>query len=258
MENVDFLRKYQQLQYKIMFDEISVLEGAVLGISHLDQAAFWNFALACRNISAEELREIERKMESVGRKPVVYVENSRAFSETAKLLKSRQYQKIYEDSWMFWGDHDISSGRFFQVKKIGNPDELAVYLKTFDSCFRNDDPQNPYGELGDYLKVAEKSWHEHHGTNRLEYFVAYKNDKPVAVATLTNFDGLGYISNVGSLKEVRGEGFGKLATLYCVAASKNRGNSLHFLATEENTYPNEFYKRIGFETRFSAIAYIKE
>jgi len=81
--------------------------------------------------------------------------------------------------------------------------------------------------------------------------------EPCAVATLTNFDGLGYISNVGSLKKVRGKGFGKIATLYCVAKSIKNNNQEHCLATEEGAYPNEFYKRIGFVTRFTACGYTK-
>ena len=156
------------------------------------------------------------------------------------------------------GGGKISSKRFFQVKKVKSEEDLKIYLETFNNCYKNDDPQNPYGELGDYLKVAEKVWYENHSLDRIEYFIAYKGAKPVAVATLTNFEDLGYISNVGSLKEVRGERFGKLVTLYCINVSKSRGNELHFLATEEHTYPNEFYKRIGFETRFTGIAYAKK
>jgi len=76
--------------------------------------------------------------------------------------------------------------------------------------------------------------------------------------TLTNHDGIGYISNVGSLRKVRGEGFGKIASLYPVSQSIKNGNLEHCLATEEGTYPNEFYKRIGFETRFTAVCYVKQ
>ncbi len=84
-----------------------------------------------------------------------------------------------------------------------------------------------------------------------------KEDSPVAVSTLNNYEGIGYISNVGSIKEVRGEGFGKLSTLYCVHKSQKNGNKVHCLATEEDTYPNEFYKRIGFQTKFTAVGYKK-
>lgn len=241
-----------------MFDRLIDLDGLILGISDLDKTEVWNFALVCRNINEAEIFEIERKIESLNRKPVIYVENSEDFLGTTELLKGKNYEKIYEDSFMFWKGGNISKKRFSQVKKVSNVDDLEIYLETFNNCFQNNDPQNPYGELGDYLKVAQKVWHDHYNSGRLEYFIAYKEDEPVAVSTLTNFEGLGYISNVGSLKEVRGEGFGKLATLYCVEMSKNRGNSSHFLATEENTYPNEFYKRIGFETRFTGIAYSKK
>lgn len=124
-------------------------------------------------------------------------------------------------------------------------------------CFQKDDPQNPYGTLGDYLTVAEKVWHRHHATDRIEYFTAFDGNEPVAVSTLTNFKQIGYISNVGSLRKVRGQGFGKLATLYCVDVSKKRDNHYHCLATEEGTYPHEFYQRIGFEKKFSAVCYKK-
>ncbi len=257
MKNIDFLKKYQKLQHKIMFDELIELNGSRLGTSNLDKTAFWNFSLADRNINEKELLEIEEKMELFDRVPVVYLENSGEFLETVQLLKSKNYKKIYEDSWMFWNENEISDERFFQIKKVENSDDLKIYLKTLDDCFGNDDPQNPYGELGDYLKVAEKVWFEFHDSDRLEYFIAYKNDEAVAVAALSNFEGIGYISNVGSLKKVRGEGFGRLVTLYCVEISKKRGNNLHFLATEENTYPNEFYKQIGFKTKFTGIAYAK-
>ncbi|MBP9700192.1 hypothetical protein KBD71_02825, partial [Candidatus Woesebacteria bacterium] len=69
--------------------------------------------------------------------------------------------------------------------------------------------------------------------------------------------GHGYISNVGSLRSVRGEGFGKLVTLYAVDQSIKNRNSFHYLGTEEGHYPNVFYTRIGFETKFKAVGWSK-
>ena len=106
--------------------------------------------------------------------------------------------------------------------------------------------------------MAEKVWRRHQTTNRIEYFTIFSEDKPVGVSTLTNFKQIGYISNVGSLRKVRGQGFGKLATLYCVDLSKKRGNKYHCLATEDGTYPHEFYQHIGFVKNFSAACYLKK
>ena len=73
----------------------------------------------------------------------------------------------------------------------------------------------------------------------------------------TNYQGIGYISNVGSLKDVRGQGYGKNVTLYAVEQSEVHGNTINCLATEEGAYPNEFYKRLGYKTRFTAIYFTK-
>jgi len=49
-----------------------------------------------------------------------------------------------------------------------------------------------------------------------------------------------------------------VATLHCVKQSIEKGHNYHFLATEEGHYPHEFYQRIGFKTKFTAIDYAKE
>lgn len=153
---------------------------------------------------------------------------------------------------MFHSGNDIDTQSFDWVKKVMTPEDLEVFLHSFDMCYRKDDPINPYGELGEYLTAARQAWQKHHATNRLEYFMVFDDNQPVAVSSLTNFQGVGYISNVGSLMSVRGRGFGKLVTMYCVQQSTQRGNKDHCLATEEATNPNEFYKAVGFKTRFSA------
>lgn len=158
---------------------------------------------------------------------------------------------------MFYLKKKVDQSRFNVVRKVTNREALKIFLKTFDSCYQKDDPQNPYGELGDYLKAAKKIWHKYHKTKKIEYFLIFDGREPVAVSTFTNYNGTGYISNVGSLRKVRGRGYGKLATLYCVYQSMLNGNKRHCLATEEETYPNEFYKRIGFETIFTASGYSK-
>lgn len=257
MTNFEFLQKYQQLQYSVMYDEITDFGFAQVGYCKDNGSSFWNLALIDKLLSEKELIEIEEYLISLKRKPAVYFEDREELKRLVAFLQSNNYQWDYADSWMFYTGNTIDASRFHQVKKVEIEKELEVFLKTFDDCYQENDPQNPYGKLGDYLEVAKNSWLKHHSTGRLEYFIAYKNDQPVAVGSLNNYARIGYISNVGSLPEVRGEGFGKLITLYEVEQSKKNGNTEHVLATEEGQYPNEFYKRIGFQTRFVATGYIK-
>src|SRR3989344_901218 len=253
MSNYELLRKYYQLQQSIMFDRLIDLKFALMGYSLIDKSVYWNNALVNRVLTERELKEIEGNFRKLKRETIIYFERSVSNEKLQKILFRRGYRQAYEDSWQFWGGVTVDETHFKSIRKVKTKEDLGVFLKTFDACYQKDDPQNVYGELGDYLKAAEKSWHNHLASDLLEYFVVFKEKEPVAVSTLSSYDGLGYISNVGSLLSVRGKGYGKAATLYCVKTSLRRGNTVHCLATEAGSYPNAFYQRIGFYTGFSAI-----
>ncbi|MBI3632289.1 MAG: GNAT family N-acetyltransferase [Candidatus Vogelbacteria bacterium] len=257
MTNFEFLQKYMQLQNGIMFDHLFDLGFAVIGDCKKDSSPFWNFGLVNEILSLEQLLEIEKKLFALNRKPAVYFERRVGLEPFARFLGGNGYEKSNEDSWMFYDSRPVDEKYFDSVKRVSNNGGLQVFLKTFESCYQKNDPQNPYGELGDYLKVAKDVWRKNHNLRPLEYLVVYKGNEPVAVSALTSFEGIGYISNVGSLRKVRGDGYGKAATMFCLSESIKRGNTEHCLATEEGNYPNEFYKRIGFKTRFSAPLYTK-
>ena len=258
MNSFQFLEDYKQLQYKIMFDKIINLPFGSVSYCAGEDSAFWNQALVNQLLTQDQLFLIEKTLKRLNRQPAVYFENKDSLKPLVEFLIKNHYKRYFEDCWLFHPGGEINSDRFGQVKKVTTEKELGIFIKTFDACFQKDDPQNPYGELGDYLKVAEKVWHRHKASNRIEYFTVYSGDEPVGVSTLANFKQIGYISNVGSLRKVRGQGFGKLATLYCVDVSQKRGNQYHCLATEEGTYPHEFYQRIGFVKKFSAACYTKD
>lgn len=252
-----FLKQYQLLQSDIMFDNIFDLGFAIIGYSETDKSTFWNLALLGQSINKDQIDSVEAKFFSLDRKPTFYIPNIPELKSFVSRLEDVGYKKEYEDCFQVWQNGYIDKSYFSSVKKVLSSSDLEIFLDVFNASYQKDDPKNPYGELGDYLKVARRVWQKHHETNRLEYFIAYKNNTPVAVSTLTNHKGFGYISNVGSILSVRGEGFGKAATLYCVDQSIKNSNSIHYLATEEGHYPNDFYKRIGFEAKFSAVGYTK-
>lgn len=257
MNNYEFLLKYTRLQTDIMYNQVTDLGFAINTYSETDTSPYWNLTLTKEGLSKEQLSEIENKMVSFGRIPAVYFENTVAMEPVKILLADQGYRFKFEDSWMFHPNkekHEIKHN----VKKVTTEKDLGVFLQVFDKCYQLDDPQNPYGTLGEYLKVAEAVWYKFKNSNRLKYFFAYKGDEPVAVSTLTNYQGIGYISNVGSLRKVRGEGFGKAVTLFALNQSKNNGNTTDCLATEEGFYPNKFYKCLGYRTRFTAVCYTKD
>jgi len=257
MNNFEFLVNFQNILRDTMSNKLIDLDFASITFSAKDDEPFFNYAQINNLITESELKKIEKAMQNLNRKPTIYFEHRKSLDNLIQFLIKHKYEKSWEDSWMFYLGNKIDTSRFNAVKKVTNNKKLEEFIKTLDACYQKNDPQNPYGKLGAYLELVRDVWYKHNQFNKLEYFIVYKNDKPVAVSTLTNYKKLGYISNVGSLKEVRGQGFGKIASLYCVKKSIENGNIEHALGTEEDHHPNEFYKRLGFKTRFTAIGYVK-
>lgn len=259
MSNFKILTAYQHLQSGVMFDELIDLGFVVINYCKEDKTLFWNTAFTDKNLNKEQLQIIELKFKSLERRPAIYFEDRQDLRLLGKFLEGNNFRQSFAENWMFHNGENIDISRFSQVKKVVTHQDLNVFLKTFNDCYKADDPQNPYGPISSgYMRSTEEVWSKHNRTDRLEYFIGYDEDKPVAVAALNNYQDYGYISNVGSLQNVRGKGFGKLITLFCVQASKNRGHNYHFLITEESSYPNEFYKKIEFKVKFKGVCYSKK
>jgi ribosomal protein S18 acetylase RimI-like enzyme len=240
-----------------MESQIKELSYARIITNPKNDTFYWNYALTETDLTREEISEIEGLMKALGRNPAIYFEDGKGVSELKKRLTDSGYIKAFEDSWMFYEGEEPEKQDSSKIKKVESEKDLKLWLKTIDDCYQLNDAQNPYGLLGVYVSLAEETWKKYHESGVVEYFMAYKGEKPVAVVTLTNLNGFGYISNLGSLKEVRGEGFAKKIMLYCIEQSKAHKNAEHFLATEEGTYPNKFYERIGFRTRFRSVCFSK-
>lgn len=248
MLHTDFLKKYYSLQRGVMNDQIISLPFGDIVLNNQDKSAFWNHLFISQIINQQNLLQTETVFVQHQRTPAVYFEKSPELDANTNLLITNKYKEINQDSWMFY--HGPPPPQFANTKKVETKDDLKIFLEVFDQCYQKNDPQNVYGELGEYLTVAQKVWLTQHASNHLEYFIVHDDTTPVAVSSLTNYQGLSYISNVGSLRSVRGRGFGKIATLKCVDQSIKNGNTQTCLATEEGTYPNEFYQRLGFKTEF--------
>jgi len=252
----DILPKYIELQRDIMFDHLIDIPSGTLVISECDESPVWNQALIKQDLSLDEIPMIEKEFEKYNRNPAIYFQRTGTCDTLIRGLTDRGYSKSFEDCWNFYPLKEIDSSRFHQVRKVETTEDLELFLETFDKCYQDNDPQNPYGSLGNYINIARTSW-EKHNSDKLDYFIAFEGNKAVAVSSLTYTDSIGYISNVGSLVEVRGNGYGKLITLFAIDQARKHGPQEVFLLTEEGCYPNEFYKRIGFVNKFKAVCYAK-
>jgi N-acetylglutamate synthase-like GNAT family acetyltransferase len=263
IKNNDIIKTFLDMQRDTMFSRQIPLDFARLIYSESEPSPFWNYAFTDKILSDAEISIIEEKLISVQRKPMVYFEVKENIEPLRAHLAEKGYIFFSEDSWMFFDPSakidTKNNARFDCIRRVENENDLTTWLATADRCYVADDAQNPYGPLGkDYLILAESAWKENHANDAFDYFLAYKDKEPVAVGTLTYQNDMGYISNIASLPSIRGQGYGKTVTLYCVHRSQMFDAREIFLATEEGTYPNAFYKKIGFKTRFTGTGYVKK
>ena len=105
------------------------------------------------------------------------------------------------------------------------------------------------GGMGDHDAaeiVAAKSVNER--ASRVDYFAAHVDNSAASYCELYSRDGVGQIEAVLTLPEHRGRGLASAVVLHVANASREIGNELTFLLAEENDWPKELYRKLGFDT----------
>jgi ribosomal protein S18 acetylase RimI-like enzyme len=82
---------------------------------------------------------------------------------------------------------------------------------------------------------------------RFTHYLARHRGEPAAVARRATFDGLSYLSSIGTMGWARGRGLGRLVTASALLDAVNDGSDwIHLGVFEDNAPAIELYKRLGF------------
>jgi len=92
---------------------------------------------------------------------------------------------------------------------------------------------------------------------RLRAWIIWLADEPVAVARLSQGDGVAAIQGVGVVPGRRGQGFGTLVTTVATRAGLALGNRIVWLSVREDNEPAvRVYSGLGFERAFAWSRYL--
>jgi ribosomal protein S18 acetylase RimI-like enzyme len=82
---------------------------------------------------------------------------------------------------------------------------------------------------------------------RFTHYVVRADDEPVAVARRATFDGLTYLSSIGTIPSQRGRGFGRLVTATATADGFDEGSELaHLGVFADNGSAISMYQHLGY------------
>jgi GNAT superfamily N-acetyltransferase len=261
MNPYTFLKDIFYLLHHTAFDRVETSPYGLLGFCEKEPSEYWNHFLVEKPLSDSEIKEVEALLITLKRQPAFYFQNTPQTEQFAAYLEHLSYKKAFEDVWMFYEDPITFSESLFEknIRVVKNEKDLDVFCSVMDQSYRENDPQNPYGELHQYLDVTRDAWLKKRASGLLIYYVVYNNDQePCGVGSVGFYKNIGYISNVGTLQAVRGQGFGKLAIFFALFLTQKQGCTYHCLATEVGGFPNQLYERLGFKTRFRASVFFKE
>ena len=83
---------------------------------------------------------------------------------------------------------------------------------------------------------------------RLTHYVVRRDDAPVAVARRATFDGISYLSSIGTVDSERGRGLGRFVTASAmVDAAAADSEWIHLGVFSDNIPARRLYERLGFE-----------
>ena len=83
---------------------------------------------------------------------------------------------------------------------------------------------------------------------RFMHYLIRREGEPVAVARRATFEGLSYLSSIGTVDEARGLGFGRLVTANAFADAIDAGSEwVHLGVFADNPPAIALYERLGFE-----------
>jgi GNAT superfamily N-acetyltransferase len=259
------LDKFFDLNQGIYFDRVQDLNYAKVYTSDNISNEYNNHAeLISLEVDKERrLNRIEQVLLKAGRKPAIYITPLTRPEKIDTILKDSNYNISFNDAWMVM----IDPGRLQEINQsleviyVNNDKTILDEFRRINALGFSGEktPENPYGDLdpNEYANATIKGLSHLKKSMRFEgYLFKYKGNF-VACSFLISDGQAGYISGVACIPQARGKGLGKTASLYATKRSLEIGNRITFLATEQGSWNEEFYRRLGFETQFTGTCYIK-
>jgi ribosomal protein S18 acetylase RimI-like enzyme len=249
-------------QQGMYFSGMKVIEGAVLLYSDIIDDFFWNYA-AQIDITKEKAEKIIQEVTAFylkkRRQPSVYLTPFSQSKNISKHLENHDFRIELKDAWMVYEKELslIKEQEDLVIKEVRSNEDMEIFIKVFYEAYGGASEDEPYGELPPtYGEALRLSFEKPPKETSIIHYLGFINGRPVGIGTLISSNGYGGIYNVGTSPKYRRKGIGAAMSLKAIEDSKKEGNIVTYLMTEEGSYVEEFYRRLGFSTKFIGCGYV--
>jgi len=249
-------------QQGMYFSGTEVIEGAVLLYSTIIDDFFWNYA-AQIDITKEKVEKLIQEVTTFylkkKRQPSVYLTPFSKPKNISKHLESHGFRMELKDAWMVYEKEVplIETQESLVIKEVQSNEDMGIFTKVFYEAYGGASEDEPYGELPPtYGEALRRSFEKLPNETSIIHYLGFINGRPVGIGTLISSHGFGGIYNVGTSSRYRRKGIGSAISSKAIEDSKKEGNTVTYLMTEEGSYVEDFYRRLGFSTKFIGCGYV--
>jgi ribosomal protein S18 acetylase RimI-like enzyme len=164
-------------------------------------------------------------------------------------LAGRVWPALAEPDWPL-------RGRYLVMAQRRAPDRLPdpatrveeVGLEAFRSVQREVAREEPWGSDEEVLRQLDGLAARVAETVRTRPLAALAGGEPVSSACLYVEGPVAQVEDVGTLPAARGRGYARAVVWRAVEEARRAGAELVFLVADEDDWPKELYRSLGFET----------
>ena len=144
------------------------------------------------------------------------------------------------------------------------PDELAegsadeVTSDEIEPVWADGIRESPYGRDEEVVRQLVEAQHRRRRAVTVRYFAARAGDEIASYCELFSDGKTAQVESVMTLERFRGRGLAKAVVSHAVREAGRAGHTLVFLVAEDDDWPKELYRRIGFEPRGHTWELIRE
>ena len=247
-------------QQGMYFSEYLSFDDFVCLFSNTVEDNYWNYAAWVTLDFGRAWPHLRYLFRERNRVPSIYVSKTSGLYGKVEHILPPSFYKAYSDAWMILVDEatlsKYSVSPKIAIERINPLSQGDEFVGVFDTAYKGDSPDDPYGNLpAYYAKALRNSFQLHPAGYTVEHYLAKVDGTPAGVATAIMGNAIVGVYNVGTIRGYRKQGVGIALMAHIYRKCADKSISTIILQTEQGSPVEKWYTNMGFQTVSVASCY---
>ena len=208
-------------------------------------------------------KDIKEIFSNINRKTTVYLipYMKNIYQNKEKYFDENKFQLISTEVWQTYTNFDklneLKTNCSFSITLEPTTD-MEKYADFVMQGYQSGDDEDPYGDLDDGYRQGYINYTEIHNDIKTEFYLIKADDEIVGTTQSVYNNELYGIYSLALKKDYRGKGIGKEVLKQQLEMCKNKNIKVAYLQTEQDFYPAQMYRKLGFNDLCEVYYYLKK